>query len=142
MLSLVAGFVAAFLLAAVPGRQAIALLRRLGAEQTVSAGAPPTPGAQQGAATVGGPLILVAFTVTVLVYFVLTQPGAHRHPEQDYTLLPLLLLTLGFGAIGFADDYLSAKRGKNLGLRAREKFLAQCLVAVGFALWLAKTAQP
>jgi phospho-N-acetylmuramoyl-pentapeptide-transferase len=142
MLSLVAGFVAAFLLAAVPGRTAIALLRRLGAKQTVSADAPTTHGVKQGTPTMGGLLILFAFTVTVLAYFVLTQPGAHRHPEQDYTLLPLLLLTLGFGAIGFADDYLSAKRGKNLGLRAREKFLAQCLVAIGFALWLAKTAQP
>lgn len=57
-------------------------------------------------------------------------------------MLPQLILTLAFGAIGFADDFLSARRGKNLGLRAREKFAAQCLVAIGFALWLAKTAQP
>ena len=142
MLSLIAGFVAAFLLAALPGKAAIAGLRRLGAKQFISADAPKAHGAKQGTPTMGGLLILFALTVLVLAYFCWTQLGAHRTPERDYTLLPLLLITLAFGAIGFADDYLSTTRGKNLGLRAREKFLAQCLVAIGFTLWLAKTAQP
>jgi len=142
MLSLVAGFAAAFFLAAVPGKAVIAALRKLGARQFISADAPQAHSAKQGTPTMGGLLILFALTVTVLVYFFPMQVGAHRHPEQDYTLLPLLLLTLAFGAIGFADDYLSTTRGKNLGLRAREKFFAQCLVAIGFVLWLATTAQP
>lgn len=140
--SLVLGFLAAFLLTAVPGKVAIAQLRRLGAKQNISANAPEAHSAKQHTPTMGGLLILAAHTVVVLVYFFLTQLGEHRHPMQDYTLLPPLLLTLAFGAIGFADDFLSVRRGKNLGLRAREKFAAQCLVAIGFAFWLAKTAQP
>ncbi len=141
MISLVLGFVTAFLLTALPGRAAIATLRKIGARQNVSSDAPAAHTAKQGTPTMGGLLILGAFSVVVGAYIVLTQIGAHRHPDQDYTLLPLLLLTLAFGGIGFADDYLSARRGKNLGLRAREKFAAQCLAAGLFTLWLARGAQ-
>src|SRR5579871_3458049 len=142
MVSLIGGFIAAFLLAALPGKLAIAWLRQLGAKQTISTDAPTAHTAKQGTPTMGGLLILFALTIAVLAYVLLTQPGAHRHPAEDLTLLPLLGMTLAFGAIGFADDYLSVKRGKNLGLRAREKFAAQCLVAIGFVGWLAATAAP
>lgn len=141
MASLVLGFVCAFLLAALPGRAAIGLLRKLGAKQNISEDAPTVHSAKQGTPTMGGLLILFALAVTVFGYFLLTQQGAHRQPAQDYAILALLLLTLGFGAVGFLDDFLSARRGKNLGLRAREKFMAQCLIAIGFALWLIQTAQ-
>ena len=124
MLNLVLGFVAAFLCAALPGKAVIAKLQRMGAKQNVSADAPTAHGKKQGTPTMGGVLILFALVAVALPYFVFTQVGTHRHPVQDYTLVPLLLMTLAFGAIGFADDYLSLKRGKNLGLRAREKFVA------------------
>lgn len=142
MVSLILGFVCAFLVAAVPGKSAIRMLRRLNARQNISEDAPTTHLKKQGTPTMGGLLILCALTVTVLLYFLTTQFGAHRHPQEDYTLLPLLLLTLGFGGIGFADDYLSAKRGKNLGLRAREKLLGQFLIGAGFVIWMYLTARP
>ncbi len=142
MVSLVAGFIAAFLLAVLPGRAVIARLQQIGAKQNISADAPAAHGQKQGTPTMGGLLILFALVVTVLAYMGLTQLGVHRHPAQDYSLLPLLILTLAFGAIGFVDDYLSLKRGKNLGLRARDKFLAQCLAGGGFIFWLASTSQP
>ena len=142
MLNLVLGFIIAFLLAALPGKVAIGWLQKLGAKQNISTDAPTTHSAKQGTPTMGGLLILFALTVTVLGYFLLTQLGSPRRPEQDFLLLPLLLMTLAFGAIGFLDDLLSAKRGRNLGLKAREKFAAQCLVACGFVFWLAKTAKP
>jgi phospho-N-acetylmuramoyl-pentapeptide-transferase len=90
----------------------------------------------------GGLLILLSITVTVGVYIVATQPGSHRHPVDDYGLLPVLGIMLVFGAIGFADDYLSAKRGKNLGLRAREKLAAQIIAAGGFMAWVYFNAKP
>lgn len=139
--SLVVGFLVAFALSALMGVRGIALLRRLGARQAVSSDAPTSHSAKQGTPTMGGTLILTALTVTTVAYLFTTQLGAHRHPGDDYTLAPLLLLTLGFGGIGFADDLLSARRGRNLGLRAREKFGAQCLLAAGFAAWLWASAQ-
>lgn len=141
MTSLILGFVGAFLLAALPGKFAIARLRKLGAKQNISVDAPEAHSAKQGTPTMGGLLVLLSHTVVVVLYIVFAQLGAHRTPIQDLALLPLLLMTLAFGAIGFLDDFLSARRGKNLGLRAREKFTAQCLVAIGFACWMAATSR-
>lgn len=139
---LVVGFVFAFLVAVLPGSAAIRLLRRLNARQNISEDAPTSHQTKAGTPTMGGLLILAALTITVVVFVFTVQMGEHRHPADDYALLPVLMLTLAFGAIGFCDDYLSAKRGKNLGLRAREKLAAQLLVAFGFAGWLFLTARP
>jgi len=62
--------------------------------------------------------------------------------RTEPALLPVFLLTISFALIGFADDFLSMLRGKNLGLTAPQKFAAQCLVAIGFVFWLGRTAQP
>ena len=132
------GALAAFLIAALPGQKAVALLRKLGAKQNVSENAPTTHSAKQGTPTMGGLLILLALTVTILAertYEIATNA------TEAAPLIPLLLLTLSFGAIGFLDDYLSAKRGKNLGLRAREKLLAQFLAATAFLFWQAITTR-
>lgn len=142
MLSLVFAFVAAFLVALLPGRVLIARLQQAGARQTVSADAPRSHGEKQGTPTMGGLLILFALTVVITAELVFAQPGLHREPWQDWTLLPLLLVTLASGGIGFVDDWLSLTRGRNLGLRAREKLAAQFVVAGAFAAWLLATAQP
>ncbi len=139
--SLSLGFIVAFALAALPGRAAIKMLQRLGARQNVSVDAPLTHASKQGTPTMGGLLILFSLSVTVAVYFIRIQLGENRHPAQDYILLPVLGLTLIFGIIGFVDDLLSARRGKNLGFRAREKLIAQFFASAIFVLWLAKTAQ-
>ncbi len=131
------GALAAFLIAALPGQKAVALLRKLGAKQNVSADAPTSHSAKQGTPTMGGLLILFALAITILgerTYEIATNA------TNTAPLIPLLLLTLAFGAIGFLDDYLSAKRGKNLGLRAREKLLAQFLVATAFLFWRGVTS--
>src|SRR5579859_4247976 len=111
MVSLVFAFIAAFLLAALPGKALIARLQQLGAKQNVSADAPAAHSKKQGTPTMGGLLILFALTVTVLGDMIVAQFGTHRRSIQDYALLPLLLMTLAFGAIGFADDYLGIVRG-------------------------------
>src|SRR4051812_42334933 len=114
MVNLVVGFIVAFLLAALPGRWAIERLRRLNAKQTISEDAPTTHSVKQGTPTMGGLLILFSLTVTVLVWQVWKRTPPSVTLPEDAQILPLLLLTLAFGGIGFADDYLKSKRGKNL----------------------------
>jgi phospho-N-acetylmuramoyl-pentapeptide-transferase len=137
MASLVAAFLAVFLLTAVPGRAAIEWLRKLGAKQTVSEDAPTAHAAKQGTPTMGGLMFLCPFSLVVLGLL-----AARGFGRSEPALLPVFLMTLGFWGIGFADDYLSARRGKNLGLTAPQKFIAQCIIAIGFVLWMARTAQP
>lgn len=128
MASASAGFLLAFVVSVILGGPVIGLLRRLGARQTVSTDAPAAHAAKQGTPTMGGLLILAGLSVPVALQLpVLARPAA---------AIALLGLTLAFGLIGFADDLLIATRGKNLGLKARQKLLLQVVFAMAFMLWL------
>lgn len=63
--------------------------------------------------------------------------AAHLRSSQlkfARTGLTLLLLIVGLAAVGFVDDYLGVRRGRNLGLRKSGKSAGQLVVASGFAL--------
>jgi phospho-N-acetylmuramoyl-pentapeptide-transferase len=88
---------------------------------------------KQGTPTMGGTLILLALTFATLLWADLTN---------GYVWV-VLLITLGFGGIGLIDDYLKLSKRSSSGLKARTKFLGQCLVALIAAVlitWL--TRQP
>ncbi|TMA74072.1 MAG: phospho-N-acetylmuramoyl-pentapeptide-transferase [Deltaproteobacteria bacterium] len=72
-----------------------------------------------GTPTMGGTLILFSLVLATLLLADLGNP---------YIWL-VLLVTLGFGAIGFVDDYRKFRYGTSAGLAPRHKFLAQCAVA-------------
>jgi phospho-N-acetylmuramoyl-pentapeptide-transferase len=79
-----------------------------------------------GTPTMGGLLICVAILVPTLLWSDLSNP-----------LVWLAILALvGFGGIGFADDYLKVVHKRNLGLTARVKFTAQIGVASLIAIFL------
>jgi phospho-N-acetylmuramoyl-pentapeptide-transferase len=79
-----------------------------------------------GTPTMGGLLICVAILVPTLLWSDLSNP-----------LVWLAILALvGFGGIGFADDYLKVVHKRNLGLTARVKFTAQIGIASLIAIFL------
>lgn len=57
----------------------------------------------------------------------------------DLRLLMTLLISLGFGIIGFTDDYIKVVKKRNLGLTARQKFLLQTILAAIYVLVLQGT---
>lgn len=79
-----------------------------------------------GTPTMGGLLIVVAIVVPTLLWADLSN---------RYVWIALLGL-IGFGAIGFIDDYAKVAKKRNLGLTARQKFWAQVFIAmvIGFFL--------
>ncbi|HEY2389063.1 MAG TPA: phospho-N-acetylmuramoyl-pentapeptide-transferase [Candidatus Binatia bacterium] len=98
------------------------LIRRLTENQIgqpIRSDGPERHKVKAGTPTMGGTLILFSLVLATLLLADLTNP---------YIWL-LLLVTLGFGAIGFADDYRKFRYGSSAGLAARHKFLAQCAVA-------------
>ncbi len=135
MISLVLCFFGAFLLSAGLGKPLIARLKKLGVRQTVSEDAPASHAAKQHTPTMGGALFLLSATIVPLLYLALSP----ERLDEIGTLLPILILTLLAGGIGFADDYLKVTRGKNLGLKAREKLIAQAFIVVLFTIWLIRT---
>jgi phospho-N-acetylmuramoyl-pentapeptide-transferase len=118
----------AVLLSLLLGPGFIRTLRRLSVGQNIRELGPQAHLLKAGTPTMGGLLILFSVTVPTLLWARLDNP---------YVWIALLV-TLGFGAVGFLDDYLKVKRGKNLGLTARAKLAGQLVVgaAAGAALLL------
>jgi phospho-N-acetylmuramoyl-pentapeptide-transferase len=83
---------------------------------------------KSGTPTMGGLLIVVAILVPTLLW---------ANLQNKYVWVALLGL-LGFGFIGFLDDYAKLSKRRNLGLTARQKFWAQvvCAMVIGFFLLL------
>ncbi len=73
-----------------------------------------------GTPTMGGILMLIAITSSTLLWTRLTNP---------YVWITLFSL-LGYGAIGFVDDYLMQVKKRNMGLSARQKLVLQSLLAL------------
>ncbi|MDA0785683.1 MAG: phospho-N-acetylmuramoyl-pentapeptide-transferase [Proteobacteria bacterium] len=79
-----------------------------------------------GTPTMGGFLILLAIIVSTLLWADLTNGYVWA----------VLLITVGFGAIGFADDYQKLTRSKSKGIPARVRLLAEIIVAGVATLWI------
>ncbi len=138
----VAGFLLSFAMALICGPFLIRFLIKHKSGQNINPDAPAGHAVKQGTPTMGGILFLFPVIICTLLYLLWIRVGESRHPENDFTLLAPLLMLIGFGAVGFADDWLSLKRGKNMGLKAREKLLVQCVLAGGFLFYMAATANP
>ena len=102
----------------------IPFLRRLKASQTERTDGVKSHLSKAGTPTMGGLIFLIAVTVTSLLYI------------KDYPkIIPILFLTLGFGLIGFLDDYIKVVMRRSLGLRAWQKLVLQFGVTVIFAYY-------
>jgi phospho-N-acetylmuramoyl-pentapeptide-transferase len=82
--------------------------------------------AKQGTPTMGGFLILLGMGLGTLLWADLTNGFVWS----------VLLVTLGFGAIGFADDYLKVSQRSSRGLPGKLKLLLEALIAVAAAAWI------
>ena len=75
----------------------------------------------------GGVIFLISTIITSLFYV------------KDYPkIIPVLFLTLGFGLIGFLDDYLKVVMKRSDGLFPKQKMALQILVTAVFAFYMVK----
>ena len=118
------GMAASFLLSAVLCPMLIPVLRRLKFGQQVREEGNPEHLKKQGTPTMGG----IAFLAAVLAA---GGVSAIWFPE----LLPTLLLTIGFGVIGFIDDYIKVVRKHSEGFKPWQKLLCQILITGAFAVY-------
>ena len=116
----------AFIFTLALGPWVIRRLRRSQIGQVVRSEGPKTHRPKAGTPTMGGLLILGAAITPTLLWVDL---------RNSYVWVAVLS-TLGFGLIGFIDDYLKVVRGTHHGLRPRYKLALQCVVAVGVGLSL------
>jgi phospho-N-acetylmuramoyl-pentapeptide-transferase len=127
---LISGSVA-FLIAILGTPWLVKLLRARGIGQLIRDDGPfvHPHAAKAGTPTMGGIIIVVG---ALAGYFV-----AHlRSDELKFarTGMTLVLVVVAMAVVGFVDDYLAVRRGRNLGLRKRGKTAGELLAAVGFAI--------
>ncbi len=106
-----------FAISVLLGPVVIPFLRRLHIGQTEREEGPESHLKKNGTPTMGGILILISIVVTSL-------PFVGDYPN----IIPVLFLTLGFGLVGFLDDYIKVVLKRSMGLRAWQKFALQILV--------------
>ena len=82
---------------------------------------------KNGTPTMGGIMILIAVVITSLFY-------VKGYPK----IIPILFMTVGFGVIGFLDDYLKVVLRRSDGLLAWQKMILQIIVTGVFAVYMVK----
>ncbi|MUK42155.1 phospho-N-acetylmuramoyl-pentapeptide-transferase [Aliivibrio fischeri] len=109
------------------GPKLIAWLQNLQIGQVVRDDGPESHFSKRGTPTMGGIMILTAITVTVFLWADLTNPYVWA----------VMFVLLGYGAVGFVDDYRKVVRKNTDGLIARWKYFWQSSIAlvVAFALY-------
>ena len=122
--------VIAFLCALVTAPVLIPWLHKLKFGQQILEDGPVWHKKKQGTPTMGGIIFIIGVIAAGIVAF-LVKPDTH--------LLMLLLISLGFGAIGFIDDYIKVVKKRNLGLTAWQKLILQGALAVIYVIVLNKT---
>ena len=118
-----------FAISLILGPVVIPFLRKLKMGQTERVEGVQSHLNKAGTPTMGGVIILASVAVTSLIYV------------KDYPqIIPVLFLTVGFGLIGFLDDYLKVVMKRSDGLYPMQKMALQIVVTAIFAYYLVKVS--
>jgi phospho-N-acetylmuramoyl-pentapeptide-transferase len=109
------------------GPAVIRMLTHMKVGQAVRTDGPQTHLKKHGTPTMGGVLILLAIGVSTLLWCDLS----------NRFIWPVLVVTLGFGAVGWVDDYRKVVRQDPNGMRSAEKYFWQSLIGIIAAFYLA-----
>ena len=126
-MNLVMPVIIAFAISVVLSPILIPFLKKLKFGQFVRDDGPQSHLKKSGTPTMGGIIILLGIALTSVFYI-----GEYKD------IIPVLFVTIGFGLVGFLDDYIKVVMKRSLGLRAWQKLLGQTVVTGIFAYYLLK----
>lgn len=113
-----------FILTAILVPLFIPLLKRMKFGQSIREEGPKSHMVKSGTPTMGG--------LTFLISTILLSAIACFFVEDNGPLILLILVTVGFGLIGFVDDYIIVVKKNNQGLTSKQKLLFQIIIAILF----------
>ena len=125
-----------FAISIILGIITIPILRKLKVGQIERDDGPASHLKKQGTPTMGGIVIIITMiigTVATAVYLFATGEA-----ELAAKLMPILLLTIGFGAIGFIDDYKKLVLKNTEGLKPSYKMIGLLVISVAYVVFLVK----
>ncbi|MDX8044927.1 phospho-N-acetylmuramoyl-pentapeptide-transferase [Gracilibacillus sp. S3-1-1] len=121
----------AFLITVLLSPILIPFLKRLKFGQSIREEGPQSHQKKSGTPTMGGVMIILSIAITTLIVVARVNNG-----EIGYEVWLLLLVLVGFGLLGFLDDFIKVVLKRNLGLTSKQKLLGQIIIAVIFYIVL------
>ncbi|MDQ0231272.1 phospho-N-acetylmuramoyl-pentapeptide-transferase [Metabacillus malikii] len=121
LFTLLMGFLISVLLSPI----IIPFLRRLKFGQSIREEGPKSHQKKSGTPTMGGVMIIISLIITTVVM-------TGKFSQLSVEMYLLLFVTVGYGLLGFLDDFIKVVMKRNLGLTSRQKLLGQVIIAVIF----------
>uniref|UniRef100_UPI00403F7B21 phospho-N-acetylmuramoyl-pentapeptide- transferase n=1 Tax=Ornithinibacillus sp. FSL M8-0202 TaxID=2921616 RepID=UPI00403F7B21 len=135
ILGLVITIAIAFLITVLLSPILIPFLRRLKFGQSIREEGPKSHMKKTGTPTMGGIMIVLSIVITSIVM-------ASKYGGFGYELGLLLFVLLGYGLLGFLDDFIKVALKRNLGLTSKQKMLGQIIIAIIFYIILRNQGFP
>ena len=111
----------------------IPFLRRLKFGQSIREEGPKSHQKKSGTPTMGGIVILLSVTLSTFIMI-------FKFSEPSLEIYLLLFVTLGYGLLGFLDDFIKVVMKRNLGLTSKQKLFGQIVIAVIFYFFYRNSA--
>ncbi len=128
-----------FVISIILGMITIPILRKLKVGQIERDDGPASHLKKQGTPTMGGIIIIISMIIgTSITAMYLYATNQEALAQQ---IIPMLLLTIGFGAIGFIDDYKKLVLKNTEGLKPSYKMLGLLVISVAYVLYLVEGAK-
>ena len=118
---------AAFIMALALGPIFIPWLKRMKFGQTINELGPQSHKVKQGIPTMGGVIFALPALIAALAF-------AQNDTRWDFLLIAVIC-AVGFGLVGFVDDFIKVKLKRSLGLTPKQKMIPQIIFSIGLSLW-------
>ena len=129
----------AFAIAFVVALVVIPILRRKKIGQNERDDGPKSHLSKQGTPTMGGIIMIITLLVMGgILFYSYSRSTSAEERNVAYNLIPVLTATIGFGLVGFVDDFKKLILKDTKGLKPKYKMLGLLIIAVAFSVYLCK----
>lgn len=123
-----------FILSVICGLIIIPILKKLKVGQIERSDGPASHLKKQGTPTMGGIIMIIASIISVTITYIMMRVIGKG--DLGVKLFPLLVITIGFGMVGFIDDFKKLVLKNTDGLKPKYKMLGLLIIAVCYVLFL------
>lgn len=128
MVMAIYAILAAFIVTVIICPIVIPILHRMKFGQPIRNEGPASHKKKEGTPTMGGVMILIGFIISSVLF-----------ARESYDAMAVVLITVGYGIVGFIDDFLKVVKKQNEGLKPWQKILFQLIVTILFYVFIINT---
>ena len=122
-----------FIVSVILGIFIIPILKKLKVGQIERTDGPESHLSKQGTPTMGGIILMLAIVISITCVFIYLSG---TNPDLATKILPILIISLGFGAIGLIDDSRKLLKKNTDGLKPAYKMLGLLIISIFFILYM------